>query len=55
MEINWGRPLPPELLAEMHKCLPLANAINVLVNVSKTFVINNEPRMLRNVQRLRTV
>ena len=58
MELEYRRKLPPELLVEMHKCLPLANQIYVLVNVSKTFLLNNSTRMHRNIQRiqrLRTV
>jgi hypothetical protein len=53
MELEYGRPLPPELLVEMHKCLPLDNQIYILVNVSKTFVINNSTRMHRNIERIR--
>jgi hypothetical protein len=51
-----SRPLPPELHSEWHKFLPLGDAINILVNVpSNVIVLNNKPRILRNVQRLRTV
>jgi len=51
---KFSRPLPPELLAEMHKCLPLANAINVLVT-SRAIYQNNSPRMRRTIQRIKTV
>jgi hypothetical protein len=46
MELEYRRPLPLELHAEIHKYLPLPDAIYVLVNVSSwEFVSNNSPRM----------
>jgi hypothetical protein len=56
LEYSSRRPLPLELLVEMHKCLPLADAINVLVNVpSFAFVDINKPRMLRTIRQLKMV
>ena len=55
-QIIIRRRLPQELLSEMHKCLPLGDAVNVLVNVpSYEFFGINAPRIRRNVQRLKTV
>ena len=56
LEYRRRRPLPPELHSEWHKCLPLPDAINVLVNVpSRAIYQNNSPRIRRNIQRIKTV
>ena len=51
-----SRRLPPELLAEVHKTLPLIDAINLMVNVpSKVIYINNVSRMRRQIAELKKV
>jgi hypothetical protein len=50
------RQLPPELHYEIHKCLPLPNAIDMLVNISSWEFVNvNLQRTRQTIQRVKLV